>query len=106
MKRQYATMAILLLSGSLALAQSGGFPPGVNPSNPQDLTNRSNPQDLTLPGANNPQDLIRAPALPKALSTAPSPAGGTMAPLSLSLNHTYTVNPVKKFARRKPQPKD
>jgi hypothetical protein len=33
--------------------------PGVNPSNPQDLTNRSNPQDMTLPGASNPQDLVR-----------------------------------------------
>jgi hypothetical protein len=36
-----------------------GLPPGVNPSNPQDLTNRSNPQDMTLPGASNPQDLAR-----------------------------------------------
>jgi hypothetical protein len=60
-KRMYATMsatmAILLLSGGLALAQGlGGYPPGVNPSNPNDLTNRSNPQDLTLPGASNPQE--------------------------------------------------
>jgi hypothetical protein len=38
---------------------TAGFAPGVNPSNPQDLTNRSNPQDLTLPGAGNPQDLVR-----------------------------------------------
>jgi hypothetical protein len=30
---------------------------GVNPSNPQDLTNLGNPQDLTLPRASNPQDL-------------------------------------------------
>jgi hypothetical protein len=36
-----------------------GLAPGVNPSNPQDQTNRSNPQDMTLPGASNPQDLVR-----------------------------------------------
>ena len=85
MKRLYATMAILLLSGGLALAQGTrdgtgpftgssatspsnpslsppptvGLAPGVNPSNSQDLTNRSNPQDLTRPGASNPQDLKR-----------------------------------------------
>ena len=78
MKRLYATIAILLLSGGLALAQgvggasglgnqnasaaprtSFGMAPGVNPSNPQDLTNRSNPQDMTLPGASNPQNLTR-----------------------------------------------
>jgi hypothetical protein len=33
-----------------------GRGPGVNPSNPQDLTGRSNPQDLTTPRARNPQD--------------------------------------------------
>jgi len=38
---------------------TAGFAPGVNPSNPQDVTNRSNPQDMTLPGASNPQDLKR-----------------------------------------------
>jgi ABC-type oligopeptide transport system substrate-binding subunit len=78
MKRLYAILAILLLSGGLALAQSAGrtsgfsnqdvsaqartsygMAPSFNPSNPQDLTNRSNPQDMTLPGASNPQDLIR-----------------------------------------------
>jgi hypothetical protein len=78
MKRLYAAIAILLLSGGLALAQNVGgaigrsnqitppspratvgVPPGVNPGNPQDLSNRSNPQNMTLPGASNPQDLIR-----------------------------------------------
>jgi len=84
MKRLYATMAILFLSGGLALAQGTrggmgpstgssttgpnssmapapnlGLPPSVNPGNSQDLTNRSNPQDLTRPGASNPQDLKR-----------------------------------------------
>jgi hypothetical protein len=85
MKRLYATMAILLLSGGLALAQGTrggmgpstgssmtsplnpglapapnlGLAPGATPGNSQDLTNRSNPQDLTRPGASNPQDLKR-----------------------------------------------
>jgi hypothetical protein len=78
MKRLFPTIAILLLSGGVALAQGIGgatgranqdtasppwatvaVPPGGNPANPQDLTNRSNPQDMTLPGAGNPQDLVR-----------------------------------------------
>ena len=92
-------MILLLLSGGLALAQ--GYPPGVNPSNPQDLTNRGNPQDLTLPGASNPQDLVRSPALPKAISPAPARDLGTTPPVSLSLGHTYTIKPIKKPARRK-----
>jgi hypothetical protein len=98
MKRVWATMAIVL-SGGIALAQ--GYPPGVNPSNPQDLTHRSNPQDLTLPGASNPQDLVRSPSLPKALSPANPTNLGQAPPVSLSLGHTYTVKPAKKFARRK-----
>jgi hypothetical protein len=78
MKRVYLTIAILFLSGGLAAAQGIGgstgrinqstasplgttavLPPSVNPANRQDLTNRSNPQNMTLPGASNPQDLIR-----------------------------------------------
>jgi len=94
--------AILLLSGGLALAQGpGGYAPGVNPSNPQDMTHRSNPQDMTLPGASNPQDLVRTPALPKASSPAPALDFGVAPLLSPSLSHTYTVKPAKKFARRK-----
>jgi hypothetical protein len=98
-----ATTAMLFLSSAVTLAQGfGGYPPGVNPSNPQDLTNRSNPQDLTVPGAGNPQDLVRSPALPKALSSAPRSNLGTASPtVSLSLGHTYTVKPTKKWARRK-----
>jgi hypothetical protein len=38
---------------------TAGFAPGVNPNNPQDMTNRGNPQDMTLAGASNPQDLTR-----------------------------------------------
>jgi hypothetical protein len=45
-----------------ANAQGIGYAPGVNPSNPQDLTNRSNPQDLLAPGGSNPQDLVRQPS--------------------------------------------
>jgi hypothetical protein len=85
MKRLCATMAIFLLSGGLALAQTNrggtgpstgssttsppnptmaparnvGLAPGANSGNSQDLTNRSNPQDLTRPGGTNPQDLRR-----------------------------------------------
>ena len=79
MKRLCATMALVLLSGSFALAQSTpppaaanptrmptpsssatvGQSPNANPSNSQDLSNRSNPQDLTKSGASNPQDLTR-----------------------------------------------
>jgi hypothetical protein len=85
MNRLWAAMAIFLLSGGLALAQTNrggtgpstgssttspsnptmapapnvGLTPGVNPSNSQDLTNRGNPQDLTRPGGSNPQDLKR-----------------------------------------------
>ena len=78
MKRLYVTMAILLLSDGLALAQGQGLGPGVgvNPSNSQDLTNRSNPQNLTLPGASDRQDLVREPALPRATSPAPSFGNG------------------------------
>ena len=75
MKRLYATMAILLLSGGLALAQGRGLGPGFNPSNSQDMTNRGNPQNLTLPGASDRQDLVREPA-PRAISPAPSFGNG------------------------------
>jgi len=76
MKRLYATMAILLFSSGLALAQGRGLGPGFNPSNPQDMTNRSNPQNLTLPGASDRQDLVREPALPRATSPTPSFGNG------------------------------
>jgi hypothetical protein len=94
-----AAVAIILLSGGLALAQ--GYPPGVNPSNPQDLTNRSNPMSLTVPGASNPQDLVRSPTPPQVVSPLPGPDAGRPPTLSLSLGHTHTVKPIKKPARHK-----
>jgi hypothetical protein len=68
MNRLYATTAILLLSGGLAVAQGQVLAPGFNPSNPQDLTNRGNPQSQTLPGASDRNDLAREPALPSTTS--------------------------------------
>jgi hypothetical protein len=98
-KKLQAALAIFFLSGGAGLAQ--GYPPGVNPSNPQDLTHRGNPQDLTLPGASNPQDLVRSPTPPRVVSPLPGPDAGRPPVPSLSLGHTYTVKPVKKPARRK-----
>jgi hypothetical protein len=111
MKRTYATvcatLAIGLLTGGLALAQGVGlYPPGVNPSNPQDLTNRSNPQSLTVPGGSNPQDLVRSPPPPQVVSPGPARDLGTASPpLSPSLSHTYTVNPTKESPLEKSPPK-
>lgn len=112
MKRMYATLcatvSMSLLCGGLSLAQ--GYPPGVNPSNPQDLTNRTNPQSLTAPGASNPQDLVRSPSLPRALSPAAPTNLGEAPPVSTSLGHTFVTEPdetepvkkpAKKFAKRK-----
>jgi len=104
----YAALAVVLMSGGLALAQ--GYAPGVNPSNPQDLTNRSNPQSLTVPGGSNPQDLVRSPAPLRTISPAPPPGLDSRPPVSASLGHTYVTEPdktepvkkpAKKFARRK-----
>jgi hypothetical protein len=75
MNRLYATAAILLLSGGLAVAQGQGLGPGFNPSNPQDMTNRSNPQNQTLPGASDRNDLAREPA-PTRTSPAPNFGNG------------------------------
>jgi hypothetical protein len=74
MKRLYATMAILLLSGGIALAQN--LAPGFNPSNPQDLTNRGNPQSQTVPGATDRNDSERRSSAPRATSPASSFGNG------------------------------
>lgn len=103
-----ATMSVVLLSGGLALAQ--GYAPGVNPSNPQDLTNRSNPQSLTVPGGSNPQDLVRSPPSIRTISPAPRAGFESPPPVSTSLGHTYVTEPdktepiqkpAKKFTKRK-----
>jgi hypothetical protein len=44
---------------SSATWAGAGVAPSLNPNNSQDMTNRSNPQDMTLPGASNPQNLVR-----------------------------------------------
>ena len=83
MRRFCMATALVLLSGTFALAQTsqntGGFTPNTggvtnpstpsnsstlgappsNPSNSQDISGKSNPQDLTRPGATNRQDLKR-----------------------------------------------
>ena len=53
--------AVLVLLAGVVRANAQGVGPGVNPSNPQDLSHRSNPQDMTAPGASNPQDMVRQP---------------------------------------------
>jgi hypothetical protein len=62
MRRITVMGAVLVLLAGVVAADAQGYGPGVNPSNPQDLTHRSNPQDMTAPGASNPQDLVRQPA--------------------------------------------
>jgi hypothetical protein len=42
-----------------------GRAPGVNPSNPQDLSGRSNPQDLSQPGGSNSQDMLPRQGTPQ-----------------------------------------
>jgi hypothetical protein len=62
MRRITLGAALALVAGVVAAnAQGIGYPPGVNPSNPQDMTHRSNPQDLLAPGGYNRQDLVRRP---------------------------------------------
>jgi hypothetical protein len=66
-----ATLA-LLAAVVAADAQGIGYGPGVNPSNPSDLTHRSNPQDLIAPGGSNRQDLVRRPAGATSVVTSPA----------------------------------
>lgn len=97
-----ATTAALFLFGCLAFAQGvGGYAPGVNPGNPNDMTLRANPNNMTLPGAANPHDLVRSRPASKAASARRNLATVSPPPVSSSLAHTYTTEPAKKAARRK-----
>ena len=102
--RQIAVIGagLALVAGVVAAdAQGVGYAPGVNPSNPQDLTHRSNPQDLFAPGGYNRQDLVRQP------SGVNGPAlgrfGVTSVPTSPSytptLQYTVKTKPTKKKKR-------
>jgi hypothetical protein len=99
MKTICAAIAIFLLGGGFAIAQ--GYGPGVNPSNPNDMTHRANPNDMTLPGASNPQDLARFPLHPQVVSPGLPRAIPSVPPVSSTLAHTHIDQPAKKFAHRK-----
>jgi outer membrane biosynthesis protein TonB len=97
--RRIIGAALALVAGIVAAdAQGIGYPPGVNPFNPQDMTNRSNPQDLLAPGGYNRQDLVRqppvgnAPALPRReVTSVPTPRLDTPSP-----RYTVKSKPKKK----------
>ena len=96
---------LALMAGVVAAdAQGIGYAPGVNPSNPQDLTYRSNPQDLLAPGGNNPQDLVRRPPGANVpLLTRPEvsslPTSRTDTP---ALGYTVKTKPTKAKPKQKP----
>jgi hypothetical protein len=94
---------LVLVAGVMAAnAQGIGYAPGVNPSNPQDLTHRSNPQDLLAPGGSNPQDLVRRPPavsgpLPRnQLNSVPSSPSSTS-----GLQYTVKAKPKQKPRHRR-----
>jgi hypothetical protein len=102
MKMIYAATVAFLLSGGVAVAQ--GYPPGVNPSNPNDMTHRGNANDMTLPGAANPQDLVRSPSRPRVVSPGLPRDIPSVPPVSSALAHTHIdqpAKPPKKFVRRR-----
>ena len=81
-------------------AQGVGYGPGVNPSNPQDLTNRSNPQDLLVPGATNPQDLVRRPpGVPRLIGPEVTSVPTSRSSAS-ALEYTVKKKPKRKPHRR------
>ena len=95
---------LIIVASAIAANGQIGYPPGVNPSNPQDLTYRSNPQDLLVPGGSNRQDLVRPPPRingplldrPGVTSVSPTP--------SLSPSLRYTVRSKSKAKpKRKPR---
>jgi|SRR5215510_1247063 len=97
---------LALVAGAMAAnAQGIGYAPGVNPSNPQDLTHRSNPQDLLAPGGSNPQDLVRRPPavsgpLPRnQLNSAPPSQSYTS-----GLQYTVKTKPKPKPRHRRSAP--
>ena len=104
MRRIRVIGAVLgLLAGVVtANAQGIGYPPGVNPSNPQDMTHRSNPQDLLAPGGYNRQDLVRQP--PAVNGPSPSLGRREVAPVPTSqssgLQYTVKAKPKQKTKRR------
>jgi hypothetical protein len=102
MKMIYAAIVAFPLCGGVAVAQ--GYPPGVNPSNPNDMTHRGNANDMTLPGAANPQDLVRSPSRPRIVSPGLPRDIPSVPPVSSALAHTHIDQPAKaskKFVRRR-----
>ena len=104
MKAIGSAAAMLLACGGLAFGQVGGYPPGVNPANPNDMTHRANPNDMTLPGASNPHDLVRFPPSPQVVSPGLAREIPPVPPVSSSLGHTHIDQPVKKLARHRHHP--
>jgi len=104
MKAIGSATAMLLACGGLAFGQVGGYPPGVNPANPNDMTHRANPNDMTLPGASNPHDLVRFPPSPQVVSPGLAREIPQVPTVSSSLGHTHIDQPAKKVARHKHHP--
>jgi len=91
---------LALLAGVVAAdAQGIGYAPGVNPSNPQDLTNRSNPQNLLAPGGSNPQDLVRPGVSVTPLGRTRATSVPTPPSSSSTLQYTVKMKPKKKKTR-------
>jgi hypothetical protein len=88
---------LALLAGVVAADAQVGYGPGVNPSNPQDLSGRSNPQDLSAPGGSNRQDLVRRPLGATSVVTPP--------PRTTTPRYTKTVKAKSKKAKAKPKPR-
>jgi len=96
---------LALVAGVVAAdAQGIGYPPGVNPSNSQDLTHRSNSQDLLAPGGSNSQDLVRRPLdvnVPRRPDVTVVPASRSLTP---ALRYTAKTKPKSKpNAKAKPK---
>jgi hypothetical protein len=86
----------LLAQVAAADAQGIGYGPGVNPSNPQDMTHRSNPQDLLAPGGYNRQDLVRPPPRVNAPVRAPQTSAPASRSVSPALRYTAKAKPETK----------